>query len=175
MSEPKTQKNDASVSEFLSKLQNPQLEADCLALRELMEELTTSPAKMWGSSIVGFGSYRYTYASGKSGDWMEVGFSPRKKNLTIYLMCGFDAFDSSHKKLLQQLGPHTTGSSCLYVKRLADLNRTVLKKLLIHSIQIIRHKYPTSAAKTSRSTKAAKKSSPKIQNPKPVKKNMRNS
>ena len=142
MAELKTQKSEASVAGFIAKLRNPQLEADCQTLSLMMEQLTGAPPKLWGSSIIGFGSYRYTYATGRTGDWMEVGFSPRKQNLTIYLMCGFDSFDPLHTKLLQQLGPHSTGSSCLYVKRLSDLDLTVLRKLLTHSIGIIRQKFP---------------------------------
>lgn len=145
MAELKTQKNDASVHDFIAKLNNPQLESDCQTLCHIMEELTGAPAKMWGASIVGFGSYRYTYASGKSGDWMEVGFSPRKQNLTIYMMCGFDSFDAKHAELLKKIGPHTTGNSCLYVKRLDVLDQAILKKLLAHSIGITRQKFPASA------------------------------
>jgi hypothetical protein len=156
MAELKTQKSEASVSGFIAKLRNPQLETDCQTLSLMMEQLTGAPPKMWGSSIIGFGSYRYTYATGRTGDWMEVGFSPRKQNLTIYMMCGFDSFDPLHTKLLQQLGPHSTGSSCLYVKRLSDLDLTVLRKLLTHSIGIIRQKFP--ATNVSDTTPAAVKS-----------------
>ncbi len=144
MTELKTQKTSASVQNFIAKLKAPTLEADCQTLCSLMAELTGSPATMWGKSIVGFGSYRYTYASGKSGDWMEIGFSPRKQNLTIYLMCGIDTFDKTHQQLLQQIGPHSCGSSCLYVKRLADLDTVVLKKLLTYSISQIRTRFPAS-------------------------------
>lgn len=162
MAELKTQKSDASVSDFIAKLRNPPLEADCQTLSLMMEQLTGAPAKMWGSSIVGFGSYRYTYSTGRTGDWMEVGFSPRKQNLTIYMMCGFDSFDPLHTKLLQQLGPHSTGSSCLYVKRLSDLDLTVLKKLLTHSIGILRQKFPaTTSSDTAVPATKSKKSTTK--------------
>lgn len=165
MTELKTQKTTASVQNFLAQLNSPALEADCQTLCSLMEQLTGSPATMWGKSIVGFGSYRYTYASGKSGDWMEIGFSPRKQNLTIYMMCGIDTFDKTHQQLLQQIGPHSCGSSCLYVKRLADLNTDILKKLLTYSISQIRTRFPASSTSDNNSSKTV--TSQNNANPKP--------
>ena len=155
MAEPKTQLTQASVADFIAKLTDPQLQADCHTLCQLMEKVSGAPPKMWGSSIVGFGTYRYTYASGRSGDWMEIGFSPRKQNLTIYLMCGVDEADSPSEQLLSQLGTHSCGKSCLYVKRLADLNQKVLLKLIQNSVATTRKKYPAGAAEISKTTATA--------------------
>lgn len=130
MAELKTQKNDASVTEFLNGVDEKRRE-DCFTLVELMEEVTGEPAQMWGTAIVGFGSYHYKYASGQEGDWPLVGFSPRKQNLTLYLMSGFDQYD----ELLAKLGKHSTGKSCLYVKRLADVDRDVLRRLVQASVE----------------------------------------
>ena len=92
----------------------------------MMQEVTGVEAKMWGDSIVGFGSYHYKYASGREADWPLVGFSPRKQNLTLYIMSGFEQYD----ELLQRLGKHSTGKACLYVKRLADVDLAVLQELV---------------------------------------------
>ena len=129
MAELKTQKNDASVTDFLNGVDEKRRE-DCFALVELMEAATGAPAKMWGTSIVGFGSYHYKYASGREGDWMITGFSPRKQNLTLYIMSGFEEYDS----LLAKLGKHSTGKSCLYIKRLADVDTDVLRQLVEASV-----------------------------------------
>lgn len=130
MTELKTQKNDASVTEFLNGVDEKR-RADCFALVELMEEVTGAPAQMWGAAIVGFGSYHYKYASGQEGDWMLVGFSPRKQNLTLYIMSGFEEYDG----LLAKLGKHSTGKSCLYIKRLSDVDADVLRRLVEASVQ----------------------------------------
>jgi hypothetical protein len=156
MAEPKTQLTQASVADFIAKLADPQLQADCQTLCQMMEKVSGSPPKMWGASIVGFGTYRYTYASGRTGDWMEIGFSPRKQNLTIYLMCGVEEADGQSEQLLSQLGTHSCGKSCLYIKRLADLNQKVLLKLIQHSVATIRNKYPAGAAESSKTTATTK-------------------
>jgi uncharacterized short protein YbdD (DUF466 family) len=96
---------------------------------------------MWGSSIVGFGSYRYKYASRREGDWMLVGFSPRKQNLTLYIMAGFDDYDA----LLEKLGKHSTGKSCLYIKRLSDVHQPTLKKLIQQSVKHMKQTNPKAA------------------------------
>ncbi len=129
MAELKTQKNDASVDAFLHTVDEKRQE-DCFALLELMGEVTGAPATMWGSAIVGFGNYHYTYASGREGDWFAVGFSPRKQNLTLYIMAGFDRYE----ELLAKLGKHSIGKSCLYVKRLADVDMDVLGQLVEASV-----------------------------------------
>jgi hypothetical protein len=96
-----------------------------------MEEATGSKPTMWGSAIVGFGSQHYKYASGREGDWPVIGFSPRKQNLTLYIMSGFDG----QAELLKKLGKHTTGGSCLYIKRLSDIDLSTLKKLIRASVK----------------------------------------
>jgi hypothetical protein len=129
MSDLKTKPTDESVERFLEDLPDEQQRQDCLSVVDLMREATKAEPKMWGSSIVGFGSYRYQYASGRAGDWFAVGFSPRKQNLTLYLS-GFDGKDA----LLSKLGKYKTGKSCLYIKRLADIDRSMLKQLIEQSV-----------------------------------------
>lgn len=137
MAELKTQKTKASVSAFLNAIKDDQMRADAKAVAKLMQEVTGEKPAMWGPSIVGFGSYRYVYASGRSGDWMITGFSPRKQNLTLYIMAGFDKYDA----LMAKLGKHTTGMSCLYLKRLSDVHQPTLKKLVAASVKHIRQTY----------------------------------
>ena len=126
MAETKTVRTGASAAQFLAEVPDPQRRADAQAVCELMAEVTGAPPEMWGSSIVGFGSYHYRYASGREGDWPAVGLSPRKQSLTIYIPEGFDTYD----ELLSRLGPHSTGRSCLYIKRLSDVDRQVLRDLV---------------------------------------------
>ena len=130
MSRPKTQKTDASVEKFLEKAAGARKLADSFALLELMREITGLEPAMWGDSIVGFGSYRYKYASGRKGEWPLVGFSPRKQNLTLYIMSGFDQYDS----LLSNLGKFKTGKSCLYINKLEDVDLGTLKTLIKRSV-----------------------------------------
>ena len=130
MAELKTKKNEASVEEFLNGVEPAQKRADAQAICALMEKVTGDEPKMWGSSIVGFGSYTYKYASGRSGDWMLVGFSPRKQNLTLYIMPGFEHYDT----LLAKLGKHKIGKSCLYINKLADVDIDILKELVAQSV-----------------------------------------
>ena len=99
-----------------------------------MRQVTGEEPEMWGDSIVGFGSYHYKYASGREGDWFLVGFSPRKQNLTLYIMSGFDEYD----QLLVKLGKHSTGKSCLYIKQIEDVDLDVLKKLVQKSVDYMR-------------------------------------
>ena len=130
MAELKTKENDQSVDAFLSTIEDAQKQADCRAMVAIMQEATGAAPRMWGDSIVGFGHYHYKYASGREGDWFLAGFSPRKQNLTLYIMAGFDNYEA----LLGKLGKHTTGKSCLYVKRLADLDMPALKRLVAESV-----------------------------------------
>ncbi|MDE0061535.1 MAG: DUF1801 domain-containing protein, partial [Gammaproteobacteria bacterium] len=111
MSELKTRQNDGDVDAYLDSVENPNRREDARRIIVLMREITGEPPRMWGSSIVGFGSYHYTYASGREGDWPVVGFAPRKRNLVLYIMPGFARYES----LLARLGKHRTGKSCLYV------------------------------------------------------------
>jgi Domain of unknown function (DU1801) len=126
MAEPKTTRNDASVAEFLAAVPDARRRGDAEAVCALMTEVTGAPPRMWGGSIVGFGTYHYRYASGREGDWPPVGLSPRKQSLTIYLSAGLDRYADR----LARLGPHSTGRSCLYVKQLADVDQTVLRDLV---------------------------------------------
>lgn len=138
MSTNKTQPTNASVDAFLASLADPQMQADCRAVAAMMAEATGSEPKLWGATIVGFGSYHYRYASGREGDFMLAGFAPRKRALTLYIMAGFAEYGS----LLARLGKHTTGKSCLYVKRLADVDQDVLREITTRSVAAIRQKYP---------------------------------
>lgn len=126
MAELKTQKDVADVDAFLAAIDDEQRREDGLALRRMMAEATGDEGAMWGDAIVGFGSFHYRYASGREGDWFEVGFSPRKGKSSIYLMTGFEY----HYDLLDDLGDHSTGKSCLYVKRLSDVDLGVLRQLI---------------------------------------------
>jgi hypothetical protein len=131
VTELKTKPTDASVRDFLDKVPEPERRADCLAIAKIMEEITGEKPKMWGPSIVGFGAYHYKYASGREGDWPITGFSPRKKDLTLYMMMGFE----KHADLMRQLGKHSVGKSCLYIKRLSDVDVPTLKKLIKVSVK----------------------------------------
>ena len=131
MAELKTKPTDQSVADFLNQIAEPERRADCLAVAKIMEEITGEKPKMWGPSIVGFGSYHYKYASGREGDWPVTGFSPRKKDLTLYIMMGFE----KHHELMEKLGKHSTGKSCLYIKRLSDIHAPTLKKLIKLSVK----------------------------------------
>lgn len=135
--ELKTKRSAKSVPAFLKTVKDSQQRADSLALVELMREVTGEPPKMWGDSIVGFGAYRYVYASGREGDWMLTGFSPRKQNMTVYLMCGFEPFAAE----LKLLGKHKTSMCCLYFKRLADLHLPTLRRMVKKSVALTRKQH----------------------------------
>ena len=137
MAELKTRRNDASVDAFLAGVDGRR-QQDCLTLMDLMREATGEEPRMWGEAIVGFGSYRYRYASGREGDWFLAGFSPRKQNLTLYLMSGYDDYEA----LLARLGKHTIGKSCLYIKRLSDIDVDVLRELVTASVAHMRATNP---------------------------------
>lgn len=124
--ELKTKVNEASVTDFLNSVDDEQKRSDCLELLKMMKQITKEEPRMWGSSIVGFGSYHYKGKSGREGDWMLTGFSPRKQNLTLYLMGGFD----THAALLKKLGKFKTSVGCLYIKTLDDVDKKVLKELV---------------------------------------------
>lgn len=127
MAELKTQRNNASVAAFLNSITDEEKRKDCLAVLELMKKITKEEPAMWGDSIVGFGSYHYkSERSKQEGDWFITGFSPRKQNLTLYIMPGI----SRYKELVDQLGKCKTGGSCLYIKKLSDVDLKVLKQLI---------------------------------------------
>ena len=132
--EVKTKVNDASVTDFLNRVTDEQKRKDSFEILKLMGQVAKEDARMWGSSIVGFGSYHYKGASGREGDWMLIGFSPRKQNITLYIMPGFEGYPA----LMQKLGKHTTGKSCLYIKRLSDVNVEVLKELMAESLKVMK-------------------------------------
>lgn len=136
MAEPKTKATKASVAAFLAAIPDEQRRKDCKAVAKLMQEATGEKPVLWGANIVGFGAYRYEYASGGAGDWPLVGFSPRKNDLTLYLMAGFER----HADLLAKLGRHKTGKSCLYLKKLADADPAVLKELVGRSVAAMEKK-----------------------------------
>ncbi|WP_394749285.1 DUF1801 domain-containing protein [Spongiimicrobium salis] len=137
MSKNKTRPNTNSVGAFLDTIENPIKRKDCNTLLDLFKEITNHPPMMWGGSIIGFGSYHYVYDSGREGDMFLTGFSPRKQNISIYIMAGFKRYG----ELMETLGPHKTGKSCLYVKRLADVNADVLQSLIQLSYNHMNEKY----------------------------------
>lgn len=130
MAELKTRVNEASVEDFLNSIPDEQKRQDSFAVLKLMQEVTGAEPKMWGDSIVGFGVYHYKYASGREGDWFLVGFSPRKQNLTLYIMAGFEGYDA----LMSKLGKYKTGKSCLYLKKLGDVHQETLRELVRQSV-----------------------------------------
>lgn len=138
MSDLKTGKNDSNVIGFINGIEDEQKRRDCHEVMQIMKEVTGKEPEMWGNSIVGFGSYHYKYESGREGDWFLTGFSPRKQNLSLYIMAGFSQYES----LLADLGKHKTGKSCLYIKRLEDVNLDILRKMIDSSVLMIEKKYP---------------------------------
>ena len=134
MTNPKTARNKKSVRKFIASVDDVGRREDAEAVLELLEDVTGEKPEMWGDSIVGFGSYNYKYASGREGEWPLTGFSPRKSNLTLYIMAGFTQYED----LLAKLGKHRTGKSCLYVKRLEDIDLKVLRRLVEQSVAHLR-------------------------------------
>ena len=126
----KTKKNPTSVKQFIDAVAHEGRREDARKVLKLMEEVTGEKGAMWGDSIVGFGSYHYCYESGREGDWFLTGFSPRKANLTLYIMSGFDKYD----ELLAKLGKYKTGKACLYRNRLDDVDTKVLRRLIKESV-----------------------------------------
>src|SRR4030042_708560 len=131
MAELKTRPGDGSVRDFLAAITDPQRRHECQTILKIMQKATGARPRLWGGSIVGFGSYHYKYASGREGDWFLTGFSPRKQNLTLYIMGGFEGYP----ELMKALGKHTTAKSCLYVKSLEDIHLPTLKKLIRESVR----------------------------------------
>ena len=127
--EVKTKKNDASVEGFLNTIPDGEIRKDCFEIAQMMKKATKKDPKMWGASIIGFGEYHYKYESGREGDTMKIGFSPRKQNITLYVLLGADP----EGPLLKKLGKHTTGKGCLYIKKLADVDKKVLQELINES------------------------------------------
>jgi hypothetical protein len=139
MADNKTRPTRASVTAFMSAIGDRQMRADAMKVAAMMRRATGKRARMWGPSIVGYGSYHYRYASGREGDFMIAGFSPRKQALTIYIMPGFSRFED----LMSKLGKYKTGKSCLYIRRLADVDEAVLERLIGESVSYMRAQYET--------------------------------
>ena len=134
MADLKTKRTEASVEAFLKGVVDDTHHEDCLTLLRIMKQATRAEPKIWGSNMVGFGSYHYKYASGREGDWFLTGFAPRKRDLTLYIMAGFKRYQA----LLAKLGKHKTGKSCLYITRLADVDLRVLKELVFASVKHVK-------------------------------------
>jgi hypothetical protein len=130
MTDLKTKQTEANPEVFLNQIEDEKKRQDAYAILRIMQKITRAEPKMWGSSIIGFGKYHYTYATGRTGDWFLTGFSPRKQNLTLYIMAGFDNYEA----LLGKLGKYKTGKSCLYIKKLEDVNLSVLEELIAQSV-----------------------------------------
>jgi len=138
VAEIKTKATEVSVDDFIAALPAPQRREDAKKVRALFERLTGDPAKMWGPTIIGCGSYRYTYESGHSGVMCRMGFSPRKAELVLYLLTGFPG----QQELLARLGRHKTGKVCLYIKQLPDVDEAVLEEIATRALAHMNEKYP---------------------------------
>jgi len=134
MAELKTKQNDASVVDFLNSAEDEKRRKDAFEILDLLSRLSGEEAKMWGPSIIGFGSYNYKYASGREMDWMLTGFSPRKQSLTLYIMTGFEKYE----QLLGKLGKYKTGKSCLYINKLEDIDKQVLSEIILKWVKQLR-------------------------------------
>ena len=147
MAEIKTKPTKASVDKFIKSQPDAQVREDCAVISKLMSEATGEKPQMWGSSIVGFGLRRYKGASGREVDWLIIGFSPRKQNISLYLMVyGLDPQD----ELLKKLGKHSLGKGCLYIRRLSDVDLPTLKKVIRASVK--KQKIQVKALKTTRAS-----------------------
>lgn len=142
MATNRTQPTAADPHARIAALADPARRADCAVLMEMMERITAAPARMWGPSIVGFGTYHYTYESGREGDFMQAGFAARKRELVVYLIGTF----AEQAELLTRLGKHRMGKSCLYIKRLADVDHDVLEELITRSVAAVRRTHPSDPA-----------------------------
>lgn len=134
----KTQPNQQSVQKFLRQIEDPHQQKDAERILQLMEEISGEAPRMWGDNMIGFGSYHYRYASGREGDWFLTGFSPRKKQFSLYIMAGFEQYEA----LLQKLGKYKTGKSCLYIKKLSDVDEAILRELIRASLDYMKSQYP---------------------------------
>ena len=137
MAQNKTQPTGASVREYIAAIDDEVRRGDCHALVKLMSEVTNQPPRMWGCSIVGFGSYHYKYPSGREGEMCLTGFSSRKGDISVYLV----ASGADQEQLLSRLGKHKMGKSCLHIRRLSDIEREVLNRLVVGSVAEVRRRY----------------------------------
>ena len=140
MYEAKTKETESNVIEFIEKVENPKKREDAYKLLDIFTETTGFKAKMWGPSIIGFGSYHYKYASGHEGDAALVGFSPRKAKISLY----FQTYDTNREELLKDFGKYTTGKACVYINKVEDINVDVLKQLINQSVAFLKKTYPAS-------------------------------
>ena len=140
MYEAKTKETESNVIEFIEKVENPKKREDAYKLLDIFTETTGFKAKMWGPSIIGFGSYHYKYASGHEGDAALVGFSPRKAKISLY----FQTYDTNREELLKDFGKYTTGKACVYINKVEDINVDVLKQLINQSVAFLKETYPAS-------------------------------
>ena len=138
MSTPKTKPHNASVTAFLNAVENKTRKRDAHTINEIMTRISGEKPTMWGPTLVGFGSYHYKYDSGREGDSMITGFSPRKSAMSLYIMPGYGEFDD----IMARLGKHKTGKACLYINKLEDVDMTVLEELITTSVAWMRNKYP---------------------------------
>ncbi|RKQ71729.1 uncharacterized protein DUF1801 [Litorimonas taeanensis] len=134
----KTIETDASVEAYLSAISPDQKQTDCRVIADMMQNLTGHSPKMWGPSIVGFGRYHYKYESGREGDALRTGFAARAQNISIYIMPGYQDFEDE----LSRLGKHKIGKSCLYIKRLSDVDVSVLEEMIAKGLRLLAKKYP---------------------------------
>lgn len=134
----KTVETEASVEDYLSQISPEQKQEDCRKISDMMRRLTGHPPKMWGPSMVGFGSYHYKYESGREGDFLRTGFAARAQNISIYIMPGYQDFDDE----LSRLGKHKIGKSCLYIKRLSDVDEAVLEEMIAKGLRLLAETYP---------------------------------
>ena len=139
MYEPKTKETEASVIEFIENVENLKKREDAYKLLDIFTETTGFPAKMWGPSIIGFGSYHYKYDSGHEGDAALVGFSPRKAKISLY----FTTDEAIRAEFLKDLGKHTSGKSCVYINKVADIDVDVMKVLISQTVTFMQHLYPS--------------------------------
>ncbi len=140
MAETKTQAHDGDVATFIEAVADEKQRADAHAITAMMARLSGEPPKMWGPSIIGFGRYHYQYDSGREGDSLRIGFSPRKGQTVLYMMDGYN----DHAEQLARLGKHKIGKSCLYIKRLSDIDMTVLEEMAAGSLDYMAKQYPAS-------------------------------
>jgi len=134
----KTQENDADVIAFIESVPQERRREEAHILLELLGRVSGLPAKMWGASIIGFGNYHYKYASGREGDFMRIGFSPRKANMSVYIIPGFENYPG----ILDRIGKFKTGKSCFYINKLADIDLAVLEELAVASLKEMEARYP---------------------------------
>jgi len=138
MYEQKIKEGEQSVIDFIESIESNSKKEDAYQLLQLFEETTRFPAKMWGPSIIGFGSYHYKYPSGHEGDAALVAFSPRKAKISLY----FAAYDAEREDMLARLGKHTSGAGCVYINKLKDVDIDVIKELILRSIEFLQQTYP---------------------------------